>query len=776
MAPSPPTESGARRRPPGGRQGTDAEDALLADVATWHRDLARDVARRNPALPAPDVHVLVSRLLERLVFLRLAEARGIATPRPLRELIGVPEAWQRLVELLRRSGDRFGPGFLPGHRRDAGGPRPRLALSEVDVGDGVLADVLRASSGPESSHAFAGLPAGVLGRLYERSVGRAIRLDGRGDATVERRKGARKSGGIFYTPAHVVRLVVESTVGRLLEGRTLRELASLRILDPACGAGTFLLAAYERLLDRHLEHYIDPANGGPQAWSSGRAPRLRRNGPDGWRLTTAERRRILASGIHGVDLDADAVEVARLVLLLAALDGEDERQLPLLAGRALPELDRQIRCGDALVGSASGPGRCARALRGAGIPDAFDWADPERGFGAIVRDGGFDAVVGNPPYLNLKRGFLEETYKLRLRRTYACAGGQYDSFALFGEKAVELLRPGGRLGLVLPRPVLASESYRSFREICYAEGLTDVVECGRPFAGAEVEAVVLVVCKNGKPDVVRLRELAARGVRDLGTAPYDAFGRLPNRNFSSRLTPATLAMVETLAGMPCRLGDVVDVLSRGLECGKKDRAVVPYRDASGVHRLVRGEDVARYRIADAGLGFDERASGPKVIKDPSIYEVSPKILLRRVANGIIAALDEDRRWPLNTLYCLGPRCGLSAHALLGILNSSIPTMWLRVAFLTDDKLFPYLRRSQLEVLPFPDPEGIADERRDRLEALVRRMIALTSGAAAGGRDPGAPGGPERAAGRVAAAIDDLVAGLYGLDAGEVRGRLQVAWR
>jgi len=749
-------------RPPKRRRVAAVEDALLDDAATWHRDLARDVARRNPLLPAGDVHRLVSRTIERIVFLRLAEERRIATPRPLRELIGIPGAWRTLVDLFGRASDRFGPGFVP-VRRDAGSPGARLLVPELDVGDEALTGVIRAMGEPAPTPAFARTPIGVLGRLYEQSLAGTHRRDGRGDESVESRRESRKSGGVFYTPAHVVRLVVESTVGRLLGGRTIREAESLHILDPACGAGTFLLGAFELLLDWHVDRYVDPANGGPEEWSKGGAPRLRRRGPDGWRLTTAERQRILATGIRGVDLDPDAVEIAKLSLVLAAMEGEDERQLALVPERVLPELDRNIRCGDALVGADSCRDPCTSPSAMQVRPGGFDWSDDERGFGAVVRDGGFDAVVGNPPYLNLKRGFLDEAYKRRIERTYACAAGQYDSFALFGEKAIDLLRPGGLLGFVLPRPVLASESYRSFREICFAQGLTDVVECGRPFAGAEVEAVVLVVRKNGKPGVVRLRELSAGGTRELGATPYEAFGRLPNRNFSSRLTPATLAMVEKLGAMPCRLGDVVDVLARGLECGKRDRAVVAYRPGEGIHRLVRGEDVGQYRIADAGLGFDAGTSTPKVIKAPATYEASPKILLRRVADRIVAALDEESRWPLNTLYCLTPRPGLSVCSLLGILNSSIATLWLRVVFLADDKLFPYLRISQLEAIPFPDPDGFRAEERERLDLLVRRMIVLRSRAGAGGRDVGESGPSAPEVDRVVAEIDMLVAGLYGLD-------------
>ena len=125
----------------------------------------------------------------------------------------------------------------------------------------------------------------------------------------------------------------------------------LRVLDPACGSGSFLLGAYQYLLDWYRDGYIADD---PQKWAKGAKPRLVQVNAGDWRLTTAERKRILLDHIYGVDIDPQAVEVTKLSLLLKVLEGENEqtigKQLSLFQERALPDLGHNIQCGNSLIG------------------------------------------------------------------------------------------------------------------------------------------------------------------------------------------------------------------------------------------------------------------------------------------------------------------------------------------------------------------------------------------------------------------------------------------
>lgn len=228
----------------------------------------------------------------------------------------------------------------------------------------VLKDILRRLYYPDSPYEFSVLPSDILGQVYEQFLGKVIRLTAGHRAVVEAKPEVRKAGGVYYTPTYIVDYIVQHTVGKLLEGKTPHEvggftkawkrsakLRPLRVLDPACGSGSFLLGAYQYLLDWYQKKYVED---GPEKHAKGRNPRLYR-GPGGeWRLTTAERKRILLTHIYGVDIDPQAVEVTKLSLLLKVLEGETHETLDsfyrLFQERALPDLGANIKCGNSLIG------------------------------------------------------------------------------------------------------------------------------------------------------------------------------------------------------------------------------------------------------------------------------------------------------------------------------------------------------------------------------------------------------------------------------------------
>ena len=208
---------------------------------------------------------------------------------------------------------------------------------------------------------------------------------------MEDKPEVKKAGGVYYTPTYIVNYIVENTVGKLLKGKTPKQAEKLKILDPACGSGSFLIGAYQCLLDWHYKFYVD---NGPEKWAKGRSPALYQGAGGDWQLTTAERKRILLNNIYGVDIDLQAVEVTKLSLLLKVLEGENEqtltRQLEIFRERALPDLGNNIKCGNSLIDlnfyknqqmSLLGEEEHYRI-------NVFDW---ETEFSEVMKVGGFDA-------------------------------------------------------------------------------------------------------------------------------------------------------------------------------------------------------------------------------------------------------------------------------------------------------------------------------------------------------------------------------------------------
>ena len=254
----------------------------------------------------------------------------------------------------------------------------------------------------------------LLGSIYERYLGSTIRATPGGRVKVEEMPEVRKAGGVYYTPQYIVKYIVENTVGRLIEGKTPKQIEKIKILDPDCGSGSFLLGAYQYLIDYHIKYY----RGHPkEAHVHPLFPDLLQDSEGNHRLSIIKKGHILRNNLFGVDIDPQAVEITMMSLYLKALEGE--RTLPRKQG-LLPVLSDNIKCGNSLIGydifdvSVGATHRVAPTkgqgiLVGAGLPhphitdeereriNPFDWNSKKAGFGEIMERGGVDCGIGKPP-------------------------------------------------------------------------------------------------------------------------------------------------------------------------------------------------------------------------------------------------------------------------------------------------------------------------------------------------------------------------------------------
>jgi len=431
------------------KRGTaQVDDAFLEEIESWREMLARNIALRNPGLSTRILNYSVQSTIDRIIFLRICEGRGIEKFGTLMALKNGANVYPRMVEIFRAADVRYNSGLFH-FNKESGRSDPDTITPVLKIDDKVLKDILKRLYYPDSPYEFSMIPPDILGQVYERFLGKVISLTASGRARVEDKPEVRKAGGVYYTPTYIVDYIVENTVGKLLEGRLPTARKPLRILDPACGSGSFLIGAYQFLLDWYLKAWTSKD---PEKYAKKRVPPILKDAHGDWRLTLSERKRILTNHIFGVDIDAQAVEVTRLSLWLKVLEGENEElissQLTLLHERALPDLDANIKCGNSLIG----PDFYANTQMMLMTDEekyrinVFDW---KKEF-ADVFDGdnpGFDAVIGNPPYA----GFQEfSRYKEYLRNTYQSAKGRFDYYIPFFEKSLHLLKSSGFLGFISP--------------------------------------------------------------------------------------------------------------------------------------------------------------------------------------------------------------------------------------------------------------------------------------------------------------------------------------
>jgi len=686
---------------------------------------------------------------------------------------GVGSIYSNLVQLFKRADARYNSGlFHFKEEKEQSSSADSLTLS-LNVDDKVLQDILRNLYYPESPYVFREIPSDILGQVYERFLGKVIRLTAGHQAKVEEKPEVRKAGGGYYTPTYIVNYIVQNTVGKLLEGKTPRDAARLKILDPACGSGTFPLGAYQYLLDWHLKYYSEHE---PEKLASGKNPVIFQS-KEGWQLTTAKKKEILLNNIFGVDIDAQAVEVTKLSLLLKVLEGENQEtigsQLALLQERVLPDLGKNIQCGNSLIGPDYYEGH---QLTMNFVDDeerarvnVFDW---KAAFSQVFIQGGFDVVVGNPPYLFIIE--LEQLEKDYYFKKYKTTEYRFDVYGLFAELSTQtLLKDNGYLSFIIPHTLLSNDSFSKLRSLLLSTTFIDLVTDIGPgvFETARNETMIFVVRKgkiledettnvivtNSKQFPVPVKEFSIKQ----GTW-------LENKNASWMVNVSNTEMqiISKLEKAVYRLGNLCTI-NQGVRTGDNDRYLSDIRSGDLWKPAAGGKHVGRYDLLDRGLYvyYD-----PKVLdapRKPELFTSPEKLVVQEIRNitlsrRIIATYDSEQFYCLQSTNVINLRpdndSNLALKFLLGILNSNCVNYFFRQRFSGNN----HIASNQLAQIPVP----VADKaRHDKLVSLVERMLELHK------RSPRMPQEKESLQREIESldrAIDKLVYELYGLSEDEIR--------
>jgi hypothetical protein len=483
----------------GKRGTTTVDEAFLEEIEEWRVALAKSLAIRNPGLEQRELNFAVQRTIDRITFLRICEDRGIEQYGRLGALVNGPHIYARLVELFHRADERYNSGLFHFRKEKDRNEAPDGLTLGLNVDDKVLKDILGSLYYPESPYEFAVLPADILGQVYERFLGKVIRLTAGHQAKVEEKPEVKKAGGVYYTPTYIVDYIVKQTVGELVKDKAPKQVSEIRVLDPACGSGSFLIGAYQYLLDWHRDWYEsdEPAK---------HKKELRPGPKGGYRLTTGERKRILLNNIYGVDIDQQAVEVTKLSLLLKVLEGETEETLQFILEmsheRVLPDLGKNIKCGNSLIGPDFYDGKQIDALseeENLRI-NMFDWRSE---FAPIFKraHSGFDAVVGNPPWIRSQT--LPAVDREYFGTRYRTATGTFDIYVLFAERMVEVAERSARIGIILPNKFFTTDYGAGLRKLLANEKLVDHIvdfEDAQVFAGAGTYSCILVMHRTPAQD------------------------------------------------------------------------------------------------------------------------------------------------------------------------------------------------------------------------------------------------------------------------------------
>ncbi len=564
------------------------DKSFLEDLTEWRTELAKDIHKRNPGFDVKLLNDAVQKLLDRIIFIRIAEDRRI---RPDRELWELVAQWKEegkrksiishLCELFREVNDDLNGDIFKPH-----------ACERADVDSGILADIIESLYFPKSRYRFDAIGVELLGSIYERYLGSTIRVTPQ-RVKVEEKPEVRKAGGVYYTPKYIVDYIVKNTVGKIIEGKTPRQIEKIRILDPACGSGSFLLGAYQYLIDYHLKYYREHPK---EAQTLHLFPYWKIS-PEELSLPLHEKAKILRNNIFGVDIDPQAVEITMMSLYLKALEGE--RGMLPKKQHLLPPLSNNIKCGNSLIGydifdslfspvinvmpPPSAPPLKIRGGRGSydsegtvpvvgGLSDEtksrinpFDWNSKSTGFGEIMENGGFDVVIGNPPYVRIQA--MKEWAPVEVeiyKKLYAAAGkGNYDIYVVFVEKGLSLLNPKGRLSFILPHKFFQSQYGAPLRNIISkGKHLSEIVHFGHQqvFEGATTYTCLLFLDKAPRKQFIfeKVDDIAAWRMTSKATSGSLSATDINASAWNFAIGSAT-SLFQRLAKMPVKLAAIAHI-------------------------------------------------------------------------------------------------------------------------------------------------------------------------------------------------------------------------
>lgn len=750
----------------------------------------------------------------------MAEDRSIEPYEQLLKLCDRENVYSHFIrDLCHRADQKYNSGLFHFQKESGVSETPDHVTPKLVIDDKVFKLILQSLYFEYGSpYHFGLLPVEILGTVYERFLGKVIRLTAGHQAKIEEKPEVRKAGGVYYTPAYIVDYIVNLTVVRLLEGRTPAQLAggksnpAFRVLDMACGSGSFLLGAFQALLDHYLKWYTTHA---PEAFRKAVYLDSRKGE---WRLTINEKKRILLTHIFGVDIDLQAVEVSKLSLILKVLEGENAetigKQLHLFEDRALPNLSDNIKRGNSIIAPDYFSEQIFADIQEFARVQPFDWNDQ---FPEAEKAGGFDCIIGNPPYLKIEH--IGESDRFYLARTYKAFMKRYDTFGVFVEKAVGLLKNHGCCGLIIPSTVLNNISFRELRKLLLQSTTIQLIVNlgGKVFKEANNDTLIPIF-KKGKTTGARteLLEVPKYGggllsAKLIGTKDLAASAKEPEYVFELRMSNAIDAILTKMKSSGLLLGNICSVF-QGFVTGGNEAYIVAQEDIRKEHLekricepVVFGDETPRYAAPKSKTFVIYLTKDSKLRDYPNVaarlepykaqlqkkrevglgrqpwyslhwprvkynFERSPKILVQAIRNlslkrRIVATLDSAKLYAdhtLNVIYTDQKKYDLKY--VLGILNSELINFIFLKKYIDINIKGVYLSEIPIPALDFTNPNDVA--RHSRIVQLVDKMLQMHE-RLVGAKSEMQNDVIQRQIDTTDAAIDQVVYELYGLTADEI---------
>ncbi len=703
--------------------------ALYKDYSQFKRELFADILENNPTPEGRDtkewqllLFKKTQKLLDRLLFIFFAEDCGLLPPNSMVKII---EQWTD----LREKYDEYFPlydrikkyfGYMnTGHQGkqfeifayNGGLFKPDEVLDNIKISDDVLAEHTRKLSEYDFE---SDVDVNILGHIFENSLSEIEEVTQQITSGAAPQTSKRKQDGVFYTPQFITKYIVENTVGRLCEEKkkelniveeeyksdqnrqlktkqrlleqlkTYREwLLGLTILDPACGSGAFLNAALQFLMAEHKR--IDEM----EAKVTGSSI-----------VFQDIENSILENNLYGVDINEESVGIAQLALWLRTAKPH----------RKLNSLNQNIKCGNSLISDPAIAGE-----------KAFDW---QKEFPQVFEKGGFDVVIGNPPYV--RPHYLNDETKRYLWNSFQTYERKADLYVCFIEKALKLVKQKGLTSFIVSDGWLRLDSFEKIRQyILQNASVLNIVDFTKDIFESATVKTCIFIFKEG----VIERNIVQSAVMDenvnLNNIAYhsicqEAFNNTYKNVFDLSIDESSTMLKNKMQSGSQTLGTLFS-LAFGLKTGDDERFLTFNPSIStDCKKLIRGADVNRWTIDFKGeyvIYQPEQMRLHKSTARPGTTErfEQPKVLVRDTGGGLMATFDNYAYYAKDVIIIEHKEQSTIALKALAILLNSRLLRWFY------ETTFPtlHVQRNELASLPIPNLKNTTE-----LSVLADTMLAL----------------------------------------------------
>jgi type I restriction-modification system DNA methylase subunit len=664
------------------------------------------------------------KLIDRFLFIFFAEDRGLLPPN---STIKIVKDWNKLKELdaVMPLYDRFKLYFsyLDQGRKSTGSRaeifayngglfKPDNLLDRLEINDELLAK----HTTQLSKYNFESqVDVNILGHIFENSLNEIESVNAEIEgADFDKQKSKRKKDGVFYTPKYITKYIVENTLGKLCEekktelgfreeeyykGRKRRQkdtlealikilddyrawLLKLTICDPACGSGAFLNQALDFLIKEH--RYIDELKakllGGGLVFSD---------------IETT----ILENNIYGVDINEESIEIAKLSLWLRTAQPR----------RKLNDLSNNIKCGNSLIDDKKVAG-----------DKAFNWEDE---FKDVFVKGGFDVVIGNPPYVQSHS--IDEPTKDFIYKNYESAEYQINTYAIFIEKIFQIISSESVYSIIIPNYWLSTQNDSKLRTLVFLRNkCSEILNVFRVFEDATVDTVILTGTKLAQPQFPHFTKVIAidgslKNIKErllaIDTKLWHTNKTVEFRNIEANtlisfdekfqlIGKTTLGELFTFKkGMqPYEVGKGIPVQTRELTNARIYHS--DERIDSTYKPLLKARNVQRHLIKGTS-GFIKYGKNLAAMRNPEIFK-GPRILLNRILSGEQldgVYLEEDNLINNSDIFNLTPKNNsTNVKALYPFIVSRLCALYFKKENINlSRKAFPKINVNTLEKFPIP---------------------------------------------------------------------------